>query len=759
MARRNVEELKAYLETITSKRGGLDWLTSEAPTIAGPEVEAPAMAVASGGLESMPIVPTRADAMEGLKKLSLGQQPSAIEMAGMEAIILPDLRPAMTIVDGDFTVTHPLWMPIFTPEVRTRMRQAIPSIGRIEMPGNTRYPYGGTGFVVGKGLIMTNRHVAEIFARGIGDRHVGFIPGAAASINFGREDNGDDGINFRVRRIIMIHPYWDMALLAVDSDSSLPSPLKLSLHDARDLSDRDIAVVGYPAFDSRNSTDVQNKVMDGLYNVKRLQPGELKGGKATASFGKVLRAATHDCSTLGGNSGSALVDLTTGEVLALHFGGEYKKQNYAVPAAALGHDSRVIDAGVQFAGSASGGANEWQGWWNEADSSEASVGGDATDGDDSGGSDGTTRAAGGGQHPPVPPAQGGMAVGGSVTFELPLRITVSLRTEPVATLRSTETPEMAGLEALKEPDHDKNYSTRKGYSDDFLNSKNLEPLAVVPMPDAADSKVLAVTKAGAKVLHYQNFSLRMHATRRLALVTASNVTKERKLRKPEPSGDYTRRGLSGLGKNDQEKWFLDDRLEARYQLPDVFFTKDRTAFDKGHIVRRDDVAWGNSYAALRRANGDTYHVTNCSPQVAGFNRSTLGEDNWGDLENLVLSEAANERLCVFAGPVLRAHDTIFVGKGDDGTALRARIPSEYWKVVVARSEGELAAYGFVLDQDLSDVQFTEFAVPANFVKTMRSIEEIAEMTSVRFDKVIVDADQHDTVRGEELAARASIQRK
>ena len=35
-------------------------------------------------------------------------------------------------------------------------------------------------------------------------------------------------------------------------------------------------------------------------------------------------------------------------------------------------------------------------------------------------------------------------------------------------------------------------------------------------------------------------------------------------------------------------------------------------------------------------NGDTYHTTNCSPQVAGFNRAANGEDNWGDLENLVI---------------------------------------------------------------------------------------------------------------------------
>ncbi|WP_204320280.1 DNA/RNA non-specific endonuclease, partial [Proteus vulgaris] len=84
------------------------------------------------------------------------------------------------------------------------------------------------------------------------------------------------------------------------------------------------------------------------------------------------------------------------------------------------------------------------------------------------------------------------------------------------------------------------------------------------------------------------------------------------------------------------------------------------------------------------ANGDTYHITNCSPQIAQFNQSQRGKDNWGDLENLVLGEAASERYCLFAGPILDPSDEIFTGKGDDGSVLRLRIPGAFWKVVVAK---------------------------------------------------------------------------
>ena len=62
-----------------------------------------------------------------------------------------------------------------------------------------------------------------------------------------------------------------------------------------------------------------------------------------------LHATTHDASTIGGNSGSAVLDLTTGSVLALHFGGVYLKANYGVPTWELAQDKRVVDIGVNFA--------------------------------------------------------------------------------------------------------------------------------------------------------------------------------------------------------------------------------------------------------------------------------------------------------------------------------------------------------------------------------------------------------------------------
>ncbi len=732
---------KNYVGQIAQKHGGLEGLRDV--------MEKKLRKRAVRGLESASEEDASV-ATEALESLALDRDPTPPQRMALEAIIDAEIRPVIDIIDGKFVSTHPLWTQLTTDApLRQRLETCIKSIGRLELPGHRQLPYGGTAFVVGDGLIMTNRHVAEIFASGLGT-HLRFRPGAHAGIDFIRERGGRNGQVFTVRRLVMIHPYWDMALLAVDGiDTRATVPL--SLLDARDLKLRDIAVVGYPAFDSRNPEDVQNDLFRGEFGIKRLQPGELKGGLKTASFGKLVDAATHDCSTLGGNSGSAVIDLDTGAVIALHFGGRYREQNYAVPAFELSRDQRVIDAGVSFEGTPRPDATDWAEWWSRADS-------ERVDEDDADTSSAPT--------PSAAPASSAstaatvMAAAGTMTFELPIRFTVSLDAprvigaQPAEAARVVAEAAGAELEAMREPFRDTDYSSRQGYDPKFLGGGNGTGVQFqVPLPKAKNSQVLAHDRDGNEVINYQNFSILMHATRRLALLTASNVTREPQLRKPDPTKEYTRKALSGLGKNDIEKWFLDPRLESKFQIPDAFFTKDRQAFDKGHLVRRDDVAWGRTFDELRRANGDSYHVTNCSPQVSEFNQSSRGEDNWGDLENHVLSEAATERLCVFAGPILDGSDRVFHGVGDGGTKILARIPTRFWKVIVARVEDGLAAYGFILDQDVSDVQF-EFVVSEEFVPTMFRLSEIEQLTGVVFDDAIKEVDQFDSIRGNEIAQRS-----
>lgn len=712
--------LKAYLDLVTGGAG------------------AETLAVPGSALESA--VPGAAEAAaaaaRGLDKLKRPTAPPIApeEVSAMEAIILPDLRPAIDVVDGTFRATHLLWTKLNADKaIEARLLAAIPAIGRIGLPGQSRIPYAGTGFLVGRGLMMTNRHVASIFASGLGLRDLAFKPGWQADVDLLRERGRSETEMLTVTRVRMIHPWWDMALLEVEGLAATRAPLSLSIAAPEALVGREVAVIGYPAHDpSRNDPDVQQKLFEGVYGVKRLQPGKLAGIRAAESYGKPVEATTHDASTLGGNSGSAVIDLATGEVVGLHFGGRYLDTNYAVPAGALARDGRVVDAGVGFAGSAPGGTPAWAPAWVGLEAAPPAA---------------PAPAAPAPVAPPAPvAAPASVALPPARDFLLRVRVDNGQLTVALADAAALAT------EALVEPVRDPNYGNRRGYNRRWLKR-------AVPLPRVADPKRLARTLAGGTLLHYQHFSIAMHAARRLALFTAVNVTRDQALRQPDPAQRTSRRSLSGIGPNDQEKWFLDPRLDARFQIPDAFYTLDRGAFDKGHVVRREDAAWGRTHAELLRANGDTYHVTNCSPQVAGFNRSVLGRDNWGDLEDFLFAHAASARMTLFAGPLLADDDPVFMGTAGGQMALAARVPRAFWKVAVTElADGTgLAAYGFLLSQDLSGVEL-EFSVPPGLREQMVPLADLEMRTGLVFPALLHAADQFGEALGQELAQATGLER-
>lgn len=301
---------------------------------------------------------------------------------------------------------------------------------------------------------------------------------------------------------------------------------------------------------------------------------------------------------------------------------------------------------------------------------------------------------------------------------------------------------------MVEPFRDEDFSDRAGYDDRFLGTP-------IPLPTVLDESAVSRLDDGSHVLPYEHFAVVVEKNRRLALFTASNVDADPARKEPEPGRDYTRRGLTGLGENDQEKWFTDPRIPAVHQLPDRFFTKDRASFDKGHIVRREDVAWGHSFDEVRRANGDTYHVTNCSPQIAKFNRSAL-QGAWGRLEDLILKQAKAERYTLFAGPVLRSDDRFFRGVDDEGL-VHVAIPRQFWKIVVARSGDELQTFAFLLDQDLTDTDL-EFAVDQAWRSRMISVGDLEALVSgLTFPRELHDSDRIGASDGEAVRTQAAVE--
>jgi endonuclease G len=258
-----------------------------------------------------------------------------------EAIVREYGRPVLFIQDGRIEEPKlPDWKARLA-AARDRIERVIPSVGRVEILNHPDLPWAGTGWLVAEDVAVTNRHVAREFAEsrsnGFVFRRNPFRRTMKAYLDTLEEHDRGEECTYRVREILYVEKDGDdrpdVAFLKVkraseEEDSPLPDPIPLSSSDPQDGDV--IGAIGYAARDGfRNPGEAMKRIFRGIYNVKRLHPGEVMRQVSDQGF------FTHDCSTLGGNSGSAIVAFDTGEAVGLHFAGSFLNANYAVNASVV----------------------------------------------------------------------------------------------------------------------------------------------------------------------------------------------------------------------------------------------------------------------------------------------------------------------------------------------------------------------------------------------------------------------------------------
>jgi glutamyl endopeptidase len=286
----------------------------------------------------------------GVRAVSkIQQQPDVllapIEEKGLESVILIALRPALLIQNDDFAEADEPWKePLDTARQEIRIR--VPSIGRIETVSGNQTQIIATGFVVGDGLVMTNRHVVELIADQYPNHPTKWKLRTSLSpqINFKGEYNLPQTRVFGfLDEPIHTHSTLDLGLLRIGG-SAVPSKLKVSSSEPDLTASKNLYVVGYPESDNEKIIPdaVLKDIFAGHYGFKRLAPGELRNKFEPEGV------FAHDCSTLGGNSGSCVVDLDSQMIIGLHYSGSYTKSNYAVSLWKLKSDSLLSEVGVDF---------------------------------------------------------------------------------------------------------------------------------------------------------------------------------------------------------------------------------------------------------------------------------------------------------------------------------------------------------------------------------------------------------------------------
>lgn len=266
------------------------------------------------------------------------------EAISMEAIIVLEGRPPILIENNKFAPPPSNWQVL--DDFRNEIEKSILSVGRVNLSGNFNFDWVGTAFLVSNDVLMTNKHVAVEFSERQGLDWT-FKPGQAARVDYGQDASLLNHNEFKISGIIGMHDNYDLALLRVSgaNGGKFPEPLKLAKSvDESKIVNKQIYVLGFPARDGRrNEPEEMDRIFQRIYNIKRLQPGNIMS-ISDADKGIMF----HDASTLGGNSGSCVIDLETNKVIGLHFGGRYLERNHAVALWKLANDPLLRNAGVNF---------------------------------------------------------------------------------------------------------------------------------------------------------------------------------------------------------------------------------------------------------------------------------------------------------------------------------------------------------------------------------------------------------------------------
>jgi hypothetical protein len=281
-----------------------------------------------------------ANAESALKKTAEGTPPSNLtdlERASLEAIVEVTGRPAMHYVDGkvqmppDNLGDNDRWRVLIA-TARSKINKASAAVGRISIVGASGLTeHLGTGWCAKGGLIVTNRHVVrDLVTNRNGPPDTWTLDTAKQPvIDFAATSGAAVVQRFAITSLAYCagDEDVDLALLnATSGAASLPLPLVLDWNASSVGVEVETDHEGSPRFRGGEVYVVGHPQRPFGAELAASIFGAADGGKRW-SPGLVVRIDSerpmleHDCSTLGGNSGSCVLTTVGNAVVALHVGG------------------------------------------------------------------------------------------------------------------------------------------------------------------------------------------------------------------------------------------------------------------------------------------------------------------------------------------------------------------------------------------------------------------------------------------------------
>ncbi|QTL47334.1 DNA/RNA non-specific endonuclease [Priestia aryabhattai] len=241
---------------------------------------------------------------------------------------------------------------------------------------------------------------------------------------------------------------------------------------------------------------------------------------------------------------------------------------------------------------------------------------------------------------------------------------------------------------------------KKGFDTKFLGD-NYE----IPFPRLTGTTAENALNNG-EIFNFIHFSLVMNKKLKFAIYGANNIDQAKA--KDVPRVDF----------------HFDPYIGEENQVGNELYRNN--PWDRGHIVRRRDVCWGNMEEA-KQANYDSFSYANISLQHHNFNTKP-----WNQLEDWILEhpEHLNKKLSVFTGPINAETDREYCGVGrPNGCGIR--IPAAFWKIVFyVGLNNNLGSAAFIMKQDefwndehsSNLIPLETYQVPLNTISQLTGIE-------------------------------------
>jgi hypothetical protein len=203
------------------------------------------------------------------------------------------------------------------------------------------------------------------------------------------------------------------------------------------------------------------------------------------------------------------------------------------------------------------------------------------------------------------------------------------------------------------------------------------------------------------------FDHRKHVCRLAAIAIPAHREHPKWLgRHEKPDGPAFLAHLDATEPFDDEPGVAGQINQAWYDRANALGNGDPRSFDRGHMIAREQVAFGSDFQDAAANAAESYYFTNMAPQTPAFNEGRIIADRWRPAEIWLtdLSEA-QARVVHFTGPVFCENDPLI--EPTDMRPHQIRVPCRYWKVFAAQSVDypEVSiAHAFILDDTTNVTQ-------------------------------------------------------